>query len=271
MDRAIEEMNVGRLFGIPAAPEFSVQPIDRAVCSITRLQRQVPNIEEGSPVTIPAQDAYFLMLYLQDASHCDLLSDGTKTAVKSYSRGAICLVDLREGASIELHSDLDAISFVLPCELFDELSTFHRTKSFCGLTCVRAMPDMTMTNIGMAIVPFFGEVTKGMHSLDHIAVAICAHLLHNYSEDSPVHEVEKFVHSDRDVSEDQVGLVTDPDASTQSLSQRLVLAKRLLENGLMSLKEITSHCGFPGVRQFCSAFRQETGMSPSDWKKCKLH
>lgn len=271
MDRAIDKMNVGKLFGLQAAPEFSVKPIDHAVCSITRLQRHVADHVEGFPINIPARNAYFMMLYLQAAFHCDLLSDGTKTVVKEYSRGAICLVDLKEGASIELHSDLDAISFVLPNELFDELSTFHLTESFTGLKCVRATPDTTMTSIGLAMIPFFGEITKGFRSLDHIAIAICAHVLHNYSVNLSAYENVKADRQDMPLGCYRVDLEGEPVMAMQSMTQRLRLAKRLLDNDLMSLEEITKHCGFLGVRQFCNAFKQETGMSPTDWQRCRLH
>lgn len=184
MHRAIDGHNdIGTFFGLDAAPQIGLIPIEGAACSITRLQCHVLRPVDGLAVTIPPQDAYFLMLYLKDALHCDILRDAEKTPVSRYEEGSICLVDLREGAAIELHSDLDAIAFVLPFALFAEVSTnYPEGAPFNGLKCVRGRPDGVMRSIGNAIIPFFEKLEGETRPLDHMAIALCAHVAHSYPD-----------------------------------------------------------------------------------------
>jgi transcriptional regulator GlxA family with amidase domain len=51
---------------------------------------------------------------------------------------------------------------------------------------------------------------------------------------------------------------------------RLEKAKRLLESGVLSVKEISSEIGFPNVSSFCRCFKARYGTTPREYRKIHL-
>lgn len=176
---------VGACFGVPEAPCLTVVPIKSAEFSVTKVTRTVAE-RQVAAVRLPACEAYFLMLYLEDALHCDVLSDGSRTPVRAYSRGSACLVDLRHGAEIELHSSLHSLAIALPRAIFDEVAEMEPRGLPQRLRCRRGEPDPVLSNLGMALLAFLqnGAVSPPA-VLRHMATAVCAHLLHGDRETAP--------------------------------------------------------------------------------------
>ena len=54
--------------------------------------------------------------------------------------------------------------------------------------------------------------------------------------------------------------------TTEILSQRLLLARRLLKASRLSIGEIASKCGFSGHASFLASFRRRFGETPRDWR-----
>ena len=48
---------------------------------------------------------------------------------------------------------------------------------------------------------------------------------------------------------------------------RIDEAKKLLEKGTYKVYEVAERCGFSDVKYFMKIFREETGMSPTEWSK----
>ena len=48
---------------------------------------------------------------------------------------------------------------------------------------------------------------------------------------------------------------------------RIEEAKNLLEKGCYKVYEVAERCGFSDVKYFMKIFREETGMSPTEWSK----
>lgn len=174
---------VGLYFGTPEAPSLTTVPIRAAGFSVTSICKE---FEPGgaNDVPLPAADAYFLMLYLEDAAHADIRPDGSATPVRHYERGSICLVDLADGARIRLASRLRALAFVLPKALFDEAAALSPGMASRRLVCRRGEPDSVLGNLGTALLALLGSRAEPSPPalLRHVAVAICAHLLHQYGE-----------------------------------------------------------------------------------------
>ncbi|PZM08027.1 hypothetical protein CPY51_30215 [Rhizobium tubonense] len=174
--------SVGSYFGLPNAACFSFSPISVARFSVTRLKKAA-SIDQTFTVKIPPQSAYFLMLYLQDTYHCDIDQFGSRTPVRYYPKGSICLVDIAVGASICLHADLDALAFRLPRALFNELTRLGNEAQLDELQCKRGHSDSVISNLGVALLQFFETTSSDATSPDacrHIALAVCAHLIHCY-------------------------------------------------------------------------------------------
>ena len=235
---------IGTSFGLSNAKGWQVVPLGEAAFSATRVQRE---IEDGERVEIKISPdhSYFMMLYLQDALHCDVDAIGNEVEARHYQRGSICLISLGDGATISLKSSIDAIAFVLPKLLFKELVEKYPEHRFDELKVMRGVSDDVMRNLGAALLPFF-DFDGPAAPLESIAVAICAHLIDAYAVVSS----------------------SSGAAPRLSLSEwQEQLAKRfMLENFAedISVDAVADHAGLPSGR-FEEFFKAATGLSPVDW------
>lgn len=287
---------VGSCFGLPNAPCLLSKPIKTASFSVTRLYRPIRD-GKTSKVEIPPDDAYFLMLYLQDVQHCDIVADGLHAQVRNYEKGSICLADLSQGASIRIYSDLDVLGFHLPRSLFDELTEKSVETRFRGLRSQRGETDPVMANLGVALMPLLDDPSMAAPAtLQHIAIAVCAHLLHCYG-DVPLRYPFKngtlSVWQEKAAKEfmlDNFGkeISVAAIAAAAGLSSgyfsrgfktatgltphqwlmklRVSHAKQMLMQRLMSLAAIAERCGFADQSHFTKVFTRETGMTPAVWR-----
>lgn len=289
-----EPNGVGACFGEANAPFLVVRPVRDARFSATRLACRLGGALSRL-VSLPADDAYFLMFYFTDAMHCDVAADGSNGEIQRYRQGSICLVDLAHGASVRLVSDLDALAFRLPRALFREVAEFSNAPTATSLRCRRGEVDDVMLNLAVALLPLFREDGNDPGPvLQHIAVAICAHLLHSYpdraaatgeaalsiwqekaakdflidhwTEDySPAATAAAARLPEADFTPGFVS-VTGRTPEQWLMRYRIGQAKRyLVEDGGVPA-DIAARCGFADEVGFVEAFREVTGVSPSDWR-----
>lgn len=294
--RTRTEEGVGAHFGLPHTPCLVARPVRDARFSVTRLEWRL-NGDASRLVTLPPEDAYFLMLYLKDAHHCDVAADGTESEVRRFRQGSVCLVDLANGACIRLFSELDSLAFHLPRELFREIAEFSAAPKAIRLRCRRGENDDVMRNLGAALLPLF-ERQESPHTpvLQHISIAICAHLLHAYGDLSGEpgssstqltvwqekaakdfmidHFANQFPMaaaasaaglSIRDFIEGFKG-VTGQTPQKWLTRYRIARAKQYLAERALTLDEIATRCGFADEDQFTKVFRRVTGTTPAAWR-----
>lgn len=236
---------VGLCFGTPEAPSLTTVPIKSATFSVTSIRKDL-GVGEPCDIRLPACSAYFLMLYLDDVDHADIRPDGTCTPVRCYERGSICLVDLDEGAAIRLHSRLNALAFVLPKSLFEEAATLSKGTEKRRLACRRGRPDSVLSNLGTALLVLLGGGRQPSPPalLRHMAVAICAHLLHQYGE--------------------------TPDDATTATPQSSRAGAAVPENGHAvqhgepPLSLLATAAGL-AEDEFLKEFKDATGLTPAQW------
>lgn len=292
---------MGSYFGVPAAAALEVVPVESAVFSATKLTKALSD-GQLQEVRIPASDAYFLMIYLEDAFHADIRTDGTRTAVNSYRRGSICLVDLSNGAAIELYSDLHALAFILPKKLFLEVAKISSFTKISRLICKRRHPDEVLSNLATALVPLFDTGRLVLPALlKPMALAICAHLLHDYCDKAMRNGVspsslsvgqekaakEYMIENlGRELSVAEIASAAglSPNHFTQEFRRatgitphqwlmkiRIDHAKDLLLVSGLSLRDIAEECGFTDQSHFTKVFARETGSTPAAWRTTKPH
>ncbi len=293
--------SVGPYFGLPNAPCLRLTPVHVAPFSVTRIQRAASD-RENVTVDLPPQNAYFVMLYLRDVRHRDILADGSRTDVSLYRKGSICLVDLACGASICLHSELDSLAFNLPRSLFQEVIATSPEAKLQELRCKRGEFDPVMRNLGVALLPLFERsLVETPAALQYIAVAICAHLLHHYVEvpprDHPSTKSSLSVWQEKAAKEfmiDHIGsdisvaaIAASAGLSSSHFSQRfkdatgltphqwllkmrVAQAKELLADRSMNLSEIAAKCGFADQSHFTKVFVREAGTTPAAWRNRSL-
>jgi hypothetical protein len=83
---------------------------------------------------------------------------------------------------ISLKASLKAVTFVIPHVLVDEIAALSVPGASVELKRVRGSSDPVIASLGTALQPLFDRKEKSDHVLlQHIAMAICAHLIHHYS------------------------------------------------------------------------------------------
>lgn len=296
---------VGQFFGSPTAPVMRATPLQAAGFSVTKIDRTVTP-GELAEVKIPPSNAYFLMLYLEHTRHADIRSDGSHADVCTYAPGTICLIDLRQGASVALHTNLSSLAFMLPITLFEEVCCLSTARSFRQLKCARSQFDPVINNLGMALVPLFAYPQVAASAvLQHIAVAVCEHLMTGYRDEEI--ESPKGVRSpsrplavwqekaaldfmrDNMASNITIAVIAESvGLSANHFSQcfkevvgvtphqwlmrtRLERSKELLAHPALSLNDIARECGFFDQSHFCKAFARHTGSSPTAWRQGRRH
>ncbi|TPK78126.1 AraC family transcriptional regulator [Mesorhizobium sp. B2-4-17] len=290
------DTEVGVHFGVATAPSMSVRPVGNAHFSVTHLCRQV-RAGNLQAIHLPAQPAYFMMLYLRDTDHCDIAAGGVETVVRCYRKASVCLVDLREGASIRLHSDLDALAFHLPYCLFNEVGSIPQAPQAMPLRCLRGSGDRIMWNIGCALLPLF-ERQDVEAVLRPIAIAACVHLLQHYTIKAAAGEAPLSAWQEKDAKEfmadhlqddiavadiaEQVGMsaadFVEAFGSTVGITPqrwlallRVERAKECLYDRRLTIAEVAEQCGFAGESQLNEVFFDQTGITPDVWRRGLFH
>jgi AraC family transcriptional regulator len=293
-DAAIDA-RVGSHFGVTAAPFISVRPVGDALFSVTHLQR-LARTDRPDAIYLPAQPAYFMMLYLRDTEHCDIVAGGVETAVRCFRTGSVCLIDLDNGAAIRLQSDIDALAFHLPYALFSEVGTIPRAPEASPLRCLRGSGDRIMWNIACALLPLFGRNDAGIDSvLRPMAIAVCIHLMQHYEQRrqsigrallTPWQEkdIKEFMadHLQDNLTIAEVASKVDMSTSdfTGAFSStvgitprqwlsllRVNLAKDYLGNRARPVSEVARQCGFDDESEFNDEFLKQTGATPAGWRQ----
>lgn len=139
----------------------------------------------GMKLEIPAEDAFVVTLHLVGVRHHELWVRGRPAVVRSYSRGAISIVDLRDEVSTYLGSPLDALEFYVPHALVDAVADAAGVARVSALSCLPGLIDPVMRQLGAAILHLFDNPRFATPAvLEHLAVAICAHLLHRFGKNA---------------------------------------------------------------------------------------
>lgn len=170
--------DIGRYFGLPSSPCLSIHPNDGLALTASLIETRRFN-SQGQDVFLPIRDAYFLMIYLESATHADILPDGTRLPSRVYAAQSICLVDMETGPAISLRTDLRAITFVCPKALLMNVAQLSGTGS-ARLTCLRGKKDPVIAHLADALLPLFNQLDVQAPLLKHLAMALCAHLVHAY-------------------------------------------------------------------------------------------
>lgn len=293
--------DVGRYFGMFDAPSMQLVPLKEAECSLVHVVRPMA-VGSTLRVDIPARNAYFLMVYLDDVFHCDVRPDGSRTRIDRYDRNSACIVDLEVGASIELHSSLNAVACLLPHELLREVADASSATTPRRLICKRGQPDTVLGNLGLVLCGLFEfNQLEPPDCVKHLCVAICAHLLHHYSEKALRNgqkETSLSIWQEKAAKEymlqnlkEQIsigsvaaltGLSTNHFAHEFKRAtgfsphrwlthMRVDHAKGLLGRPKLSLGSIAAMCGFSDQSHFTKVFSRETGMTPAAWRNAPIH
>lgn len=171
---------LGRCFELPSAPALVMLPAPFAVTRITCLSEQL-----GMKPEIPAEDAFLVTLHLVGMRHHETWVRGRPSVVRGYAPGALGIVDLRDEVASYLGNPLDALQFYVPHALVRAVAQAAGMGHVNGLACVPGLVDPVMCNLGAAVLALFERPQRaGSLVQQHLALAICAHLVHRFGNNA---------------------------------------------------------------------------------------
>jgi AraC family transcriptional regulator len=159
-----------------------------------------------------------------------------------------------------------------------------------------------MRNLGAALLPLFErQGNSHIPVLQHITIAICAHLLHAYGDhrdQGGSSSTQLTVWQEKAAKDfmidhfaDQIPMaaaasaagvpirrfiegfkgVTGQTPQQWLLRYRTTRAKQYLGERSLTLAEIATRCGFTDQEHFTKAFRRVTGTTPAAWRARWVH
>ncbi|MET3613408.1 AraC-like DNA-binding protein [Rhizobium aquaticum] len=285
-------LGVGPYFGLKDANFESFCVGDEAFFTATRLVWQRHH-SQSLDISLPEADSYFVMIYLSDAQHCDVLVGGRLAPLRHYEAGSICVVDLANGAAIRLHSDLDALALCIPNAFFTGNDLFDELAFGLPLRCVRGHSDPLVSHVAAALLPMLDNnapIPKSV--LQPIAIAIGAHLLQRYGEGFVAGHRAGVASETSDACTDRENAAS-ADAEPQALShgaaghasetvnllmppdwhqdRQMAFAKQCIRDAEADIATVARLCGFSDIELFEEIFRSHTGMSPDRWRQTNLN
>jgi|UniRef100_UPI000D398EE5 hypothetical protein len=183
---------LGRCFELPCAPALVMLPAaitvpfalpfsaPFAVTRITCLPGQL-----GMKPEIPPEDAFLVTLHLVGARHHETWVRGRPAVVRGYAPGALGIVDLRDEVASYLGTPLDALHFYVPHALVRAVAQAQGMAGVSGLACAPGLVDPVMCSLGAAVLALFERPWRsGDAAQQHLALAICAHLVHRFGNNA---------------------------------------------------------------------------------------
>lgn len=263
------EDGVGKFFGLHEAPNMTLCPSGDVCITVTHLRCSAHDPGTKS-VFLPSQPSYFILLYLSDADHCDILQGGIETAVRHYKAGSICVVDLYEGVAIKLHSDLNALAICIPFSFFGATAVLFQMSAGLPLRCMRGAVDQTLWNVGQSLLPLFNKQEQSLPAvLTPISIAICVHLMQLYGQTFAEANIST-TRADESLSQPvglpdhQLNLATP---ANWPVDRKISFAKYCLCHPAAEIVAVARLCGFKNNADFEAEFCRRTGLMPAAWRQ----
>jgi AraC-like DNA-binding protein len=188
--------------------------------------------------------------------------------------------------------------------LFQQVAELSKTQHLQRLRCKRAHHDPVVSNIGLALSSLFSSSPSSATAVvRHVAVALCQHLITNYGVADQVCESDSgdeqglvgwqntafaFIQDNlgRNVT---VAMIADAVRLSPShfarlfkaatgvtvhqwlVRRRLERAQDLLHDPSLRLGQIAGICGFCDESHFRKVFVHHLGVTPTDWRRTRLH
>ena len=252
----------------------------------------------GMSPRIPPEDSFIVALYLTEVAHHELWSRGRPFLRQGYAANAMRIVNLVEEFSALITCPHESLCFYLPRAVLDEFSEDAGGARIAELACTPGAIDPVLTNLGASLLPTFERPAEtSALFVDHLALAVCAHLAQRYggfrstgptvkggltarqAERSKAFMAE---HCDEDILLADVARVcglsrsyfTKAFKTTTGLTPhqwrqryRIDKAKAMLLETSTEIAEIAMACGFADQSHLTRVFARLVGDSPASWRR----
>jgi len=287
-------------FGAKAARALVIRPLRDAHLTVVHLQQCY---EHGnSRVILEPDNAFLVMLYLEDAEHSDIGLDERLEPIKIYPKASICLVSLKQGAAISINGQLDVLAFHVPIAHLAELTEEAGEPRIDDFLICRGLHDQVIRNMGAALMPMFDMPDEVRDTLvPHIGLAFIAHLAHKYGRSPAQHlsasgqftsmqekRIKTYINTNlsRDIGLEDISVASGfsveelssgfEETTGQSISEwllasRIARAKAYLTKTGESIDQVAEACGFSDQATFIENFTHSVGVTPDEWRSRNRH
>jgi AraC family transcriptional regulator len=288
---------LNRRFGLQDPPTLVANLSGDRPITFSHLRVDTPGRALAS---IPVESAYSIHLHLRDTLF-DLREQGQRDRKEGPKAGSLCFFDLQSPRDILFELPFHTVRSYVPLLA---LQDFAREGGARGQVSLKPPPsganDPIIRHLLACLYPAF-EHAENYNSLfvDHVALALQAHLLQTYGGSglvvpavrrglSPLQErrAKELMNAslDKDISVAQVAREVGLSSSHFSrafrkatgrpphrwlLEQRIEATQSLLLNSRMSLEEIAKACGFSDQSHLTRAFTRMVGTSPGAWRRAR--
>jgi AraC family transcriptional regulator len=267
--------------------------VTRIICKIDR---------PGLTDEIPPEDAFIVTLHLGDVRHHEIWCRGRPLVARRYARGAISIVDLDDGIAFYLGDPIDTLSFYVPRSLLNDLADEDGKPRVRDLACPPGLIDPVIESIGAALLPLFDKPKQASAMLlDHLAIAVAAHLAHKFGgvllgnelKDAGLspflgQRAKHFMAANFDKCVSLAMLARTCGLSPGRIANgfktltghsphrwlqqyRIERAQDLLAGSTMSVSDIAVACGFVDQDHLTQTFVKRVGITPSGWRLHQLN
>ncbi|BEV17871.1 AraC family transcriptional regulator [Herbaspirillum sp. DW155] len=281
-----------------------IQPLPTRVMKRIRLQDDITlaraaqgGVPEHAPVIdIPGDEAFSIIVQLQDFRHHKLWRGQQLVHAGAHRRGEMAITDLREQWRCQHLSDYDNVRLQLPRATIEHWSE-ESGRRISGLQQRQAVRDPVVWHLVQAMLPMLGEAANDGDTvfIDTVTLALHTHLAQHYGgQPAPrgsgrlagwqqvrvrdymlAHLAQRMSLAELAA---QCGLSRAHFSRAFKLSfglpphawlqrQRIALACKLLREGGKSMTAIAFECGFSDQSHFSRVFKQVMGVGPMVWMR----
>lgn len=281
----------------PAAPTLATRRLHKSTLVFSEIAGSAGH---GLTEPFPYDDAYLVAVRLVEGKQARMFYEGREAKRYDLRRGAMHIHDLRRRPQVEVHDSFHTLNAYLPRAFLVAFCEQHGMTFQDFPTDARAGAiDPTVEGLLRALQPALARPTEASSLfLDHIAMALCAHLCMTYGGQVHISTPARAGglsathlqtclemiedHLDTDMSLAWMAKAFDMSVrhftrlfvrSTGEPPYRYVLRRRierakiLLREPSLSLADIANACGFSDQSHFTRAFTNATGVSPGAFRR----
>jgi AraC-like DNA-binding protein len=289
-----------KFVGLDQPPSLIARALPLAELMATRVRWS--DNGSGNPSRFDRNNGYLVCLQRRDLPAGPYWVDGRPMPRMPLARGQFLLLDLNEVHASVTYGTVDCISIYASCEALYRYQEEHGLSPVRALRSARgvAFDDPVIQNLGESLVPAFERPeTANQLFVDHVSLALLAHLVGSYGARKPVLRPVRgglapwqerrtkeilLAHIDGKVGLAELarecGLSRSHFARAFRatigmpphkwlLARRIELAQDLLRNSSLPLEEIATRCGFTDQSHFTRVFSRVLHVSPGEWRRSR--
>ena len=283
-------------FRLPDAPGLASSPFGSEYLTSLRLRVDSPG---HGFVAVQPETSYVISYQIREVD-CHSLFLGSRTFPNvRFPAGSLCFVNMEDEPNADFESAFDIMQYHIPVRCLERFGEDDSSKRINELRCPPlGTIDPVISNITTCLLPFL-DAQRAQSSLfiDHMLYALQAHLAHAYGglkQGSRRRQIGlapwqkrralEMLSSDSNDSTSTAEVAAQCQLSVSYFTRafrasvgvpphqwlttrRIKKAKHLLQSSEWSIDRIALDCGFSHRNPFARAFKGESGLTPSLWRR----